>query len=131
MSSTPITTVATALAIAAAALATVVPAASAKGGPGVRVAGACSRSSSAELKLGREDGGRAELEFEVDQNRNGVPWHVTLRRNGAVVTSTVATTHAPSGSFTVRLITRAGAGDRITALATRTSGERCTAHAAV
>jgi hypothetical protein len=131
MSITSSTSVATVLAISAAALASVVPAASAKGGPGIRVAGLCTQSSSAKLKLGREDGGRAEIEFEVDQNRSGVPWRVTLRRNGALVTSTVATTHAPSGSFTVRLITRTQAGDHVTASATRSSGERCTARAAV
>jgi hypothetical protein len=131
MSIIRITTVAAAFAIAAAAAASV-PVASAKGGPGVRVSGACTQSSSAKLKLSRDDGGRIEVEFEVDQNRNGVPWKVTLRRNGALVASTTATTHAPSGSFSVRrLIAGAPATDRITALATRSSGERCTAHAAV
>ena len=51
---------------------TVAPLASAKGGNGVRVSGTCTQSSTAKLKLGREDG-RIEVEFEVDQNRNGVP----------------------------------------------------------
>ncbi len=125
-----ITIVAAVLAIAAAAVA-VVPVASAKGGPGVRATGVCTQSSAAKLKLSRDDGGRIEVEFEVDQNRNGVPWKVTLRRNGTLVASTTAKTRAPSGSFSVhRLIARALATDRIAALATR-SGERCTAHAAL
>jgi hypothetical protein len=128
VSRTHITTLA-AFAIAAALTAAVVPVASAKDGRGVRVAGVCTQSSSAKLKLSREDG-RIEVEFEVDQNRNGVPWKVTLRRNGVLVASTTATTRAPSGSFSVRrLIARTLATERITAVATRSSGERCTARA--
>jgi ribosomal protein L11 len=127
MSTIRIATVAAALAIASAALAAA-PIASAKGGHGLRVSGVCTQASSAKLKLSREDG-RIEVEFEVDQNRNGVPWKVTLRRNGVLVASTAAKTHAPSGSFSVhRMIARALATDRITARATR-SGERCTAQA--
>ena len=81
----------------------VAPAALAKGGdrPG---RGVCTQSSTAKLKLSGEDG-RIEVEFEVDQNRNGVPWKVTLRRNGSLVASATATTRAPSGSFSVRRVT--------------------------
>jgi len=83
------------LALLAAALAAV-PAAAAKGGDrGVRIAGTCTQQSQSKLKLGREDRG-IEVEFEVDQNRNGVPWKVTLRRNGKTVASLTATTRAPS-----------------------------------
>jgi|KBSMisStaDraftv2_1062788.scaffolds.fasta_scaffold1205012_1 hypothetical protein len=114
------------LAVAAAAI-TIAPAASAKGGRGVTVSGACSKASSSKLKLSREDAG-LEVEFEVDQNRNGVPWKVTLHRNGSLVTSTTRTTHAPSGSFSLHR-TIAGAGT-IVATATR-AGERCTAHASL
>jgi hypothetical protein len=114
------------LAACAAALG-VAPLASAKGGPGVTVHGVCTHSSTATLKLKRESSG-TEVEFEVDQNRNGVQWKVTLRRNRSLVTSTKATTHAPSGSFSVRrVISGAGA---FTAVATR-SGERCSAHAGI
>jgi hypothetical protein len=56
-----------------------------------------------QLKLSQEDG-RIEVEFEVDQNRNGVPWKVTLRRNGSVVAATTAITRAPSGSFIRRVM---------------------------
>lgn len=111
------------------AAATAAPNASAKGGPsGVRVTGVCTKSATAKLKLSR-DNGRVEVEFEVDQNRNGVAWKVTLRRNGVLVTSTTATTHAPSGSFTVRRVI-SGAQGTFVAVATR-SGQRCTAHAAI
>jgi hypothetical protein len=122
-----IITLAATLAICAAALA-VAPLASAKGGPAVKVRGTCTRSSTATLKLSR-DNSRIEIEFEVDQNRNGVPWKVTLRRNGSVVVSKTATTHAPSGSFTVRRLV-SGAQGTFTAVATR-SGERCSAHASI
>ena len=110
-----------------------VPAASAKGGHdrGVTVRGTCTQQSSSKLKLSRDDG-RIEVEFEVDQNRNGVPWKVTLRRNGIRVASLTAMTRAPSGSFEIRrLIADRPGTDRISARATRGSGEVCTAsHAA-
>jgi hypothetical protein len=119
---------AAALAVTGAA-ATAAPNASAKGGPGgVRVTGVCTKSATAKLKLSR-DNGRVEVEFEVDQNRNGVHWNVTLRRNGSVVASSIATTHAPSGSFTVRRLI-SGTQGTFVAVASR-PGERCTAHAAI
>ena len=68
------------------------PAALAK--DGVRVAGKCTRASTSKLKLGREDAG-TEVEFEVDQNRNGVRWRVVLFRNGTRVASRTAVTRAP------------------------------------
>ena len=102
-----------------------VPAAFAKGRDhrAVRIHGVCTQQSTSKLKLSRDDRG-IEVEFEVDQNRNGVPWKVTLRRNGHRVASFTATTRAPSGSFQIRRVI-AGSG-RISARATR-SGEICTA----
>ena len=105
-----------------------VPAASAKGGkhPATSVRGVCTQQSTSKLKLARENSG-TEVEFQVDQNRNGVPWKVTLRRNGSRVASFTATTRAPSGSFEIhRVIARRTNADRITAVATR-SGEACRA----
>ena len=116
------------LAISGAAL-TAAPTASAKGGDPVRVRGNCTQHSTAKLKLSPEDS-RIEVEFEVDQNRNGVPWKVTLRQNGSLVASTTQTTHAPSGSFTLRRLV-SGAHGTIVAVATRASGERCTAQASI
>ena len=94
----------------------------------VEVAGTCNGRSSSELDLSRENG-RIEVEFEVDQNRNGVRWTVTLHRNGALVGRRVRVTRGPSGSFEARFVTRNGPGaDRFVARATR-PGERCSARA--
>ena len=121
------TTLVLALSACIAALA-VAPLASAKGGDGVRVRGVCTNGSTAKLKLSREDNG-TEVEFEVDQNRSGVRWKVTLHRNGSLFTSTRAVTHAPSGSFEVRRVI-SGHGS-VVAVAKRASGERCTARASI
>ena len=56
----------------------------------VRRAGTCTVRSTSKIKVKDEDGGRLEVEFEVDQNRNGQKWGVVLRRNGAVVVRTSA-----------------------------------------
>ncbi|HEX6724576.1 MAG TPA: hypothetical protein VF073_04975 [Gaiella sp.] len=98
------------------------------GKDGVRVAGTCSKASTSKLKLSREDAG-TEIEFEVDQNRNGVRWRVVLFRNGVRVASRVAVTRAPSGSFEARFV-RSGGG-RWVARATSPSGEVCTAAASI
>jgi hypothetical protein len=119
-------TVTAALALAGAALVGA-PAASAKGGDGVKVRGTCTQSSTAKLKLSREDSG-TEIEFEVDQNRNAVPWKVTLHRSGSLIASATVTTRAPSGSFEYRRVS-SGAG-KIVATATR-AGERCSASASI
>jgi hypothetical protein len=105
-----------------------VPAALASGGHHrtVRVQGTCTQQSTSKLKLSREDR-RIEVEFEVDQNRDGVPWKGVLRRNGRVVASFRAATHAPSGSFEIRRVIAGRLADRITAVASRASGETCTA----
>ena len=121
-------TLAVTVAVSGAAL-VAAPLASAKGGDPVRVRGVCTQSSTAKLKLSPEDS-RIEVEFEVDQNRNGVPWKVTLRQNGSLVASTTATTHAPSGSFSLRRVI-SGAHGTVVAVATRSSGERCTARASI
>jgi hypothetical protein len=94
----------------------------------VLVAGTCTGPSDAKLKLSDEDGA-IEVEFEVDQNRNGVRWTVTLFRNGTSVARRVRVTRGPSGSFEARFVTRNGPGtDRFVARATR-AGESCTARA--
>jgi hypothetical protein len=93
----------------------------------IRVTGRCTDGSTAKLKA-KHDDGRLEVEFEVDQNRNGVRWAVRIRRDGAPVVRTTATTRAPSGSFSVeRHIGDPAGSDRITARATSPSGEVCTA----
>ena len=109
------------------ALLALAPAALAKDGD-VRVAGTCTKASSSKLKLSREDAG-TEVEFEVDQNRNGVRWRVVLFRNGTQVASRVRVTRAPSGSFEARFVST-GSG-RLVARATSPTGERCTARASM
>ena len=117
--------------IAVAALATalvVVPATSAKDGD-VLVRGTCTGATTSKLKLSEEDG-RIEVEFEVDQNRNGVRWTVTLRRPTTLLVRTTRVTRGPSGSFELRRVVGNRAGsDRIIARAARSSGEVCRAAA--
>jgi hypothetical protein len=119
-----------ALAVAAA----FVPAAPAKDGD-VLVRGSCSGSSAAKLKLSLEDGG-IEVEFEVDQNRNGIRWQVTLRRvvaSGArPLFSGARVTRPPSGSFELRRMVGNRAGrDAIRAHGVSPSGEICVATARI
>jgi hypothetical protein len=115
-----------------AVLAVSVPAtADAKAGD-VKAKGTCSAASSSKIKLSMSNG-RIETEFEVDQNRVGKVWNVVIRDNGVVVANTLATTTAPSGSFTVRrlLANRAGS-DRVVARATNAAtGETCSATATI
>ncbi len=94
----------------------------------ILVRGSCTGASASKLKLSEENG-RIEVEFEVDQNRNGVAWAIVLERNGDRVARLTRTTRAPSGSFEARRVVANGAGaDVIRARATR-RGESCTARA--
>jgi hypothetical protein len=120
--------------VVAAALAAAVAAAFAapasSGGREVRRAGSCTGAATAKIKLKNENG-RIEVEFEVDQNKDGRAWTVTLKRNGNRFFRGVRTTHAPSGSFEVRRLTRNGPGpDTIKARAVANrNGQVCTAKA--
>jgi hypothetical protein len=88
--------------------------------------GSCSGSSDWKLKVGADDG-RLEVEFEVDQNRNGQAWNVVLKHNGNAFFNGQRTTQAPSGSFEVRKFTGNSAGtDTIVGKATNLkTGEVC------
>jgi hypothetical protein len=93
------------------------------------VRGTCTGPSTSKLKLSNEDG-RIEVEFEVDQNRNGVRWGVAIFRNGNRVARMTKVTAGRSGSFEARTVTANGPGaDAFRARATRASGEVCTARA--
>ncbi len=96
----------------------------------VRVRGVCTASSSAKLKLSPENG-RVEVEFEVDENRNGSRWGVVLKRSGKKVLRRAATTRGPSGSFEVRTVIRRGVPrTTVVAVARRSAtGEVCRARA--
>jgi hypothetical protein len=65
--------------------------------------GRCSGAASWKLKLSPENG-RIEVEFEVDQNRVGRRWRVTLKKNGHRFFRGIRTTTARSGSFEVRKV---------------------------
>lgn len=123
-SSAGIIAVVAALAVALAAA----PAGVAKDGD-VRVRGTCTKSSTSKLKLSEEDG-RIEVEFEVDQNRNGVRWNVQLFQEGGRIARMTRVTRGPSGSFEARVLAPDTAGkDAFRARATSPSGEVCTARA--
>jgi hypothetical protein len=109
-------------------LASTATAAGTKGGRGIVKTGKCSASSHWKLKA-KADDGRIETEFEVDQNRVGKRWRVTIARNGSTVFRGIRKTLAPSGSFSVhRLLAGPAAGSRIVATAkSLSSGETCRA----
>ena len=88
--------------------------------------GGCSGASDWKLKA-KNDDGRIEVEFEVDQNRSGHRWRVVLRRDGNRFFRGIRTTRPPSGSFEVERHTRNPAGrDRIVGRAVNLrTGEVC------
>jgi hypothetical protein len=75
----------------------------------VRVAGSCTKASTSKMKLSEEDG-RIDVEFEVDQNRNGVRWTVVVSQNGTRVARLMRMTRPPSGSFEARFVAANRAG---------------------
>jgi hypothetical protein len=93
-----------------------------RSGPQVIRSGKCSGPATWKLKL-KNDDGRLEVEFEVDQNVVGRRWNVVLKRNGSVVFRGARTTRAPSGSFTVEKLVR-GLGGTVVANA-RSGGLSC------
>ena len=102
--------------------------AAAKDGDVIRT-GDCSANTDWKLKLSPENG-RVEVEFEVDQNRDGQAWNVKLKRNGSSFWSGQRTTQPPSGSFDVRRVASGSSGDRFSGIATNPrTGEVCRASA--
>ena len=94
----------------------------------VLVRGTCTGQSTSKLKLSAENG-RIEVEFEVDQNRNGVPWTVVLRRDGVPVARLTRVTRAPSGSFEARRVIANPAGADVVRATAQRRGETCSARA--
>jgi hypothetical protein len=87
--------------------------------------GSCTGAADWKLKLSPENG-RIEVEYEVDSNRVGQTWRVRIFKNGNRIFAGTRTTKAPSGSFTVRLVTSNTAGtDTFRARATRGTAEVC------
>jgi hypothetical protein len=99
---------ATVLAVPAAVLAAAP--AQASGGGGVETRGTCGAGVTFKLKA-KHDNGRVEVEYEVDSNRVGQLWTVSLTDNTVRIFSGQRRTAAPSGSFSVRVLTtdRSGA----------------------
>ena len=90
--------------------------------------GNCSGAADWKLKVGREDAG-LEVEFEVDQNRNGQVWRVRITDNGVLRYSGLRTTKAPSGSFSVNRTIRNMAGSNTIVARARNlkTGQLCVA----
>ena len=97
-------------------------------GDDVRSTGKCSGSSTAKIKV-KPDDGRLEVEFEVDQNKNGARWKVRIKDNGKVAFRGSARTKAPSGSFSVeKRIDNQPGTDRVKGIGRNpATGERCVA----
>jgi hypothetical protein len=124
----------TTLAVFAAVLVAFASTAAAKDGGGDRGVvqrGQCAAASHSKLKAKRDDS-RLETEFEVDQNRAGQRWRVTITRNGSTVFRGIRTTQGRSGSFEVQRLLAGGAGSHIVATAKALSGgETCSASVSV
>jgi hypothetical protein len=116
-----------AAALSVSTLAFTAPDASAKG-VRVQTSGDCVARTDWKLKA-KNDDGRIEVEFEVDSNRNGQRWAVTIKDNGTKVWSGRRTTKAPSGSFSVekRIANRAGADLIVATARNLRTGETCRA----
>jgi len=97
-------------ALAMAPIVVAVAPAQASGGGGVEARGTCGAGVTWKLKA-KHDNGRVEVEYELDSNRVGQVWAVSLTDNTVSIFSGHRTTLAPSGSFSVRVLTtdRAGA----------------------
>ncbi len=93
-----------------------------------RVSGSCSATTDWRLKA-KQDDGRLEVELEIDSNRSGQRWNVSMSDNGHRFLAGSRVTGGRSGSFEIerKIVDRPGA-DRIRAVARNVrSGERCTA----
>ncbi len=94
--------------------------------------GSCSGASDWKIKV-KPDDSQIEVEFEVDQNKNGKVWDVALKQDGTTFWSGVRTTRAPSGSFSVSRLTtnRSGVHQFTGRAVNRTTGEICRGRASI
>ena len=88
--------------------------------------GSCSGSTDWKRKA-KHDDGRLEVEAEVDSNRNGQDWRWRMLHDGSLTARGRATTHAPSGSFSVerRMVNRAGTDKIVFKARNPRTGELC------
>ncbi|UUY05821.1 hypothetical protein LRS13_09965 [Svornostia abyssi] len=97
--------------------------------PEVRVAGSCASGVTSKLKLKARDG-ELEVEFEVDSNRSGERWRVTLVRERRVFWRGTERTEGRSGSFSVeRRLDDLDGPDTVTARAVGPRSRTCRATA--
>jgi hypothetical protein len=89
--------------------------------------GACSGSAVWKMKVNEALNNQAGVEYEVDANRRGQQWRVTLFHNGTRILRDTFTTGGLSGSFEARALEPNMAGDdRFRARAVRLSdGQTC------
>ena len=107
------------------------PAAMAKGGGGgVTKQGSCYAAADWKLSVKPEDGGKIQVEFEVEHAKPGSTWSVQMSDNGTRFFNGSKTANSLH-KFQVRKLTNNRAGsDRITARATNdASGQVCNAAA--
>lgn len=90
--------------------------------------GFCRAGSEWNLYVGREDGRRLEVDFEVDSERRGERWRVVLKNDGKVFHRSTRRTNQ-AGEFDIERYTRDGSGkDKIVARAkSLRTGEVCRA----
>ncbi|MDX6587568.1 MAG: hypothetical protein QOI31_2041 [Solirubrobacterales bacterium] len=121
------------IAIAVAFIALTLPTGAAgSGGNEVRNQGTCDAGSTSKVKA-KTDDGKLEVEFEVDQNKNGEKWKVKLKDNSDVVFRGTAITKAPSGSFSLerKIADKAGSDSIVAVGRNLDTGERCSAEATI
>ena len=106
------------------------PAAMAKGGADVVKRGSCSGAADWKIKLGTEDGGKIQAEFEVEHAKPGQQWTVRMADNGTQFFAGTRTANS-LGKFKVSKLTANQAGaDTVKATATNTvTGQVCQASA--
>ena len=92
--------------------------------------GSCSGAADWKLKLGTEDGGKIEVEFEVEHAKPGQQWTVKLADNGMKFFTGSKTANG-FGKFEVRKLAANQPGsDTVKATATNTvTGQVCNAGA--
>jgi len=121
--------VAVAAFVGATALSAPVPAGA--GGRAVNTTGGCSGRGTWAVKVTTGDRGGLQAEFDLDVNRAGQRWQVRFAHDGKLVANVVRTTRAPSGAFTLRVVTpNAPGADRFSVRAQQINGPNsCRGHA--
>ena len=114
------------VALLAGGLMATAPAAMAQDGGGVTKRGSCSGAAEWKLGLRPEDGGKIDVQFEVEDAKPGSTWNIRLADNGTVFFKGTRTANS-FGKFRVeRLTTDQSGSDRVTGRAVnQTSGQVC------